>query len=152
MLAGGLMAVLRSEGIGFSPVDLLALGSGSAAAELVYAGELDIPLGSVVLVDKKFSPGVREKLESKGLGGVVEGDMFDFMRHSSSQFSLVVGLGIDYVVEMRASEFFQAVAEVVRPGGIVHLSATPEVEDSSYEERGFTRVGPRRFMILRKAE
>lgn len=152
ILVRGLVSTLKWERIDFLPVDLLALGSGSAAAELVYARELNIPLGAVVLVDKHFSFGVKEKLESKGVGRVVQEDMLDFMGDSTKQFSLVVGLGIEYVVEKDESKFFRAVAGVVRPGGILHLSAAPEVEESSYEESGFTRVGSRRSMILRRVE
>jgi SAM-dependent methyltransferase len=150
LLAGGLGAVLKKEGIRLpEPVNVLFLGAGSAKAELAYVTELGLDLGQVTLVDR-YDELRRTKLQEAGFGAVVNGDLFDFMRMTRDKFSLVTGLGIEYVVETDPARFFDLVSGVVKPGGIVYLSAPPYIEEDSWENRGFREIGGRARLILVK--
>ena len=149
LLAGGLEAVLRREGLSFpEPVNVLALGAGSAAGELAYVEELGIGKDRVTLVDR-YSESQRKALEAEGVGIVVGGDMFNFMATTSDDFSLVVGLGIEYVVEADPARFFDLVSRVVKPEGIVHLSAPPEVDERYWQEQGLRRIGRVRLILVK---
>jgi len=150
LLAGGLGAVLKKERIKLpEPVNVLFLGAGSAKAELAYITTLGIDLGRVTLVDR-YDESKQAKLQQAGFGAVVDGDLFNFMRTTTDRFSLITGLGIEYVVEAHPKEFFDCLQGVVKPEGVVYLSAPPYVEESYWEDQGFREIGEQARLILVK--
>ena len=149
LLAWNLEAVLSRERLSFpEPVNILALGAGGAAGELVYVEKLGIGRDKVTLVDR-YNESKMKELKTNGVGRVINGDMFEFMATTSDDFSLVMGLGIEYVIEANPARFFDLVSRVVKPGGIMHLSAPPEVDESYWQEQSFHRIGEGRLILVK---
>ena len=90
-----------------------------------------------------------KELKTNGVGRVINGDMFEFMATTSDDFSLVMGLGIEYVIEANPARFFDLVSRVVKPEGIVHLSAPPEVDERYWQEQGLRRIGRVRLILVK---
>lgn len=129
----------EEENVNLSEVKFLGLAAGQAVPELYVVSALGIKSENVTLVDRNFSGYSRDNIVGNYPGiEAVDSGLFTYLQHpTTSDFSIVTALGIEYAFETtdEIKQLITLLPNVLKKGGLVLVFPYDGIDPASIWQR-----------------